>query len=237
MRLLVLIFLLTQSLLLFAQNSAEQYISRYSQLAVKNMKSSGIPASITLAQGLLESGNGQSVLAKKANNHFGIKCGGNWNGKKVYMDDDAKGECFRKYRKVKHSFDDHSDFISKRDRYAFLFELDRKDYKGWAKGLKKAGYATNPNYPELLINLIERYELDRFDSRSKRRKVKKEEEKENNLAKDEGSSRFAKYCIVRKGDTLYSIAQRYKLSVDELKEINGISGESINKGQRLKVSR
>lgn len=237
MRLLIIIFLLTQNTSLFAQNSAEQYISRYSKLALKNMKSSGIPASITLAQGLLESGNGQSVLAKKANNHFGIKCGGNWSGKKVYMDDDAKNECFRKYRKVKQSFDDHSDFISKRDRYAFLFELDRKDYKAWAKGLKKAGYATNPNYPELLINLIEKYELDRFDSRSRRRKIEKNAPQEGQFVSNESSSRFAKYCIVRKSDTLYSIAQRYKLSVDELKQLNGLSSDSISKGQRLKVSR
>lgn len=141
----------------------EQYIRTYSKVAVAEMYRSGIPASITLAQGLLESGAGKSRLAKEANNHFGIKCH-NWKGSKVYHDDDAKGECFRKYRNADESFRDHSDFIRYKDRYKFLFDLEASDYKGWAFGLKKAGYATDPAYPRKLIKLIEDYKLYEFDS-------------------------------------------------------------------------
>ena len=123
----------------------------------------GIPASITLAQGILESGNGESRLATEGNNHFGIKCHDNWNGKTIMADDDKKGECFRKYRKIKESYRDHSLFLTENKRYSFLFELKKTNYKAWAKGLKKAGYATNPKYPTLLIDLIEKYDLSRFD--------------------------------------------------------------------------
>ena len=123
----------------------------------------GIPASITLAQGILESGNGESRLAIEGNNHFGIKCHNNWSGKTIIEDDDEKGECFRKYDKVADSYRDHSLFLTERGRYSFLFEYKKSDYKKWAKGLKKAGYATNPNYPTLLIDLIERYELYTYD--------------------------------------------------------------------------
>ena len=142
---------------------AESYISTYSSLAVSEMCRSGIPASITLAQGLLESGYGRSTLATKANNHFGIKCHSDWKGESVYHDDDAKGECFRKYPKAEDSYRDHSDFLRFKSRYAFLFELEMTDYKAWAHGLKKAGYATDPRYAYKLINIIETYRLDRFD--------------------------------------------------------------------------
>src|SRR5690606_39129704 len=142
--------------------NTEEYIRIYSSLAVEEMERSGVPASITLAQGILESGNGNSRLAREGNNHFGIKCGSGWNGRKTYKDDDHRNECFRAYPSVKASFRDHSEFL-KRPRYAFLFDLKPTDYKGWAHGLKKAGYATNPRYPQLLINLIERYELYYFD--------------------------------------------------------------------------
>lgn len=141
----------------------ERYIQTYSSLAVSEMYRSGVPASITLAQGMLESGNGQSELARKSNNHFGIKCHNNWKGKKVYHDDDAKGECFRKYDDPKESFYDHSDFLRYRDRYKFLFDLKTTDYKGWANGLKQAGYATDPAYPKKLIKLIEDYRLYEYD--------------------------------------------------------------------------
>ena len=140
------------------------YIEKYSALAVEEMYRSGIPASITLAQGLLESGNGRSELALKSNNHFGIKCHNNWEGKKVYHDDDEKGECFRKYPKPEDSYRDHSDFLRYRARYRFLFDYPVTDYRAWAFGLKKAGYATDPAYPTKLIKLIEDYELYRFDS-------------------------------------------------------------------------
>jgi hypothetical protein len=139
------------------------YIERYSTLAVEEMYRSGVPASITLAQGLLESRYGLSELAVEGNNHFGIKCHNNWNGGKMYHDDDRRGECFRKYDSPEESFRDHSDFLRYRDRYKFLFDLDPTDYKGWAHGLKKAGYATDSAYPQKLIRLIEEYDLHRFD--------------------------------------------------------------------------
>ena len=147
----------------FSQSKTEIYISKYSSVAIDEMNRYNIPASITLAQGILESGNGESRLAIEGNNHFGIKCHSNWSGKTIIEDDDEKGECFRKYDKVTDSYRDHSLFLTERGRYSFLFEYKKSDYKKWAKGLKKAGYATNPNYPTLLIDLIERYELYTYD--------------------------------------------------------------------------
>jgi LysM repeat protein len=150
---------------LYAQSHQKAYIERYSEIAVAEMYRSGVPASITLAQGLLESGYGRSELAVKSNNHFGIKCHNGWQGGKVYHDDDAKGECFRKYDTPEESYRDHSDFLRYRDRYKFLFEYKTTDYKSWAYGLKKAGYATDPSYPRKLINLIEEYQLHEFDTK------------------------------------------------------------------------
>lgn len=140
-----------------------QYIEKYAATAVREMKASGIPASITLAQGCLESGNGNSTLAREANNHFGIKCHNNWKGKTIRHDDDQKGECFRKYATADESFRDHSDFLRYRDRYAFLFNLEPTDYKGWAYGLQKAGYATAKTYAASLIKIIEENQLYRYD--------------------------------------------------------------------------
>lgn len=142
--------------------TAEEYIEQWKEVAVRKMKEHGIPASITLAQGLLESGNGNSTLAREANNHFGIKCTPDWTGGKVYHDDDKKDDCFRKYKDASQSYEDHAKFL-KRPRYASLFELKPTDYKGWAHGLKRAGYATDPNYAPKLISLIERYELHKLD--------------------------------------------------------------------------
>lgn len=159
----LLTLLLFSTLLATAQNKTENYIAKYSSAAVAEMDRCGIPASITLAQAILESGNGESRLAVEGKNHFGIKCHSNWNGKTIIEDDDEKGECFRKYSKVSESYRDHSLFLTQRGRYSFLFEYQKTDYKKWAKGLKKAGYATNPKYPTLLIDLIERYDLTRFD--------------------------------------------------------------------------
>lgn len=140
----------------------EEYITQWKDVATRKMKEHGIPASITLAQGLLESRNGNSPLATEGNNHFGIKCTPDWSGDKMYQDDDHKDDCFRKYRDAAQCFEDHSNFLQ-RPRYASLFELKPTDYKGWAHGLKKCGYATDPHYPAKLINLIERYQLDNFD--------------------------------------------------------------------------
>ena len=144
----------------------EKYIERFASLAVEEMYRSGVPASITLAQGLLESRYGLSDLAAKGNNHFGIKCHNNWQGGRMYHDDDAKGECFRKYDSPEQSYRDHSDFLRYRDRYKFLFDYDVTDYKAWAHGLKKAGYATDPAYPSKLIRLIEEYKLHEYDLKS-----------------------------------------------------------------------
>jgi hypothetical protein len=163
MKKFLLILFLFSSFWGFSQSKTENYISEYSSAAVDEMNKYNIPASITLAQGILESGNGESRLATEGNNHFGIKCHGNWSGKTIIEDDDEKGECFRKYDKVADSYRDHSLFLTERGRYSFLFEYKKSDYKKWAKGLKKAGYATNPNYPTLLIDLIERYELYTYD--------------------------------------------------------------------------
>ena len=146
----------------FSQSKTDLYIEKYAELAVSEMNEFGIPASITLSQGILESGNGESYLAREGKNHFGIKCHG-WEGMKIYADDDAKNECFRKYKKVKQSYRDHSEFLTTHSRYSSLFELKITDYKGWAKGLKKAGYATSPTYADHLISVIERYDLNKFD--------------------------------------------------------------------------
>ena len=141
----------------------EEYIQTYKDIAIREMKTHKIPASITLAQGLLESGAGNSALAREAKNHFGIKCHKGWEGDTYYMDDDEKNECFRKYDDVEQSFRDHSEFLCGRNRYAALFDLDITDYEGWAKGLKAAGYATNPKYAQLLIDRIKLYDLTQYD--------------------------------------------------------------------------
>src|SRR5438105_2227020 len=138
------------------------YIATYRDLAINEMKRTGIPAAITLAQGIHETEAGKSDLVKKSNNHFGIKCKATWNGNKVFHDDDARAECFRSYSKAEDSYMDHSDFLKNSQRYAFLFDLDPTDYEGWAYGLKKAGYATNIRYSQVLIKLIEDYNLQDY---------------------------------------------------------------------------
>jgi len=163
----------------------EKYIERFASLAVEEMYRSGVPASITLAQGLLESRYGLSDLAAKGNNHFGIKCHNNWEGGRMYHDDDAKGECFRKYDSPEQSYRDHSDFLRYRDRYKFLFDYDVTDYKAWAHGLKKAGYATDPAYPSKLIRLIEEYKLHEYDLKPD----KKSDRKSRKKAKDKADEK------------------------------------------------
>ncbi len=148
-------------------SQADEYLRKYSTLAIREMNRTGIPASITLAQGMLESDYGRSTLARKGNNHFGIKCHSDWRGEKIYHDDNRKGECFRAYRTVEDSYRDHSDFLVKGSRYRELFRLSSTDYRGWAHGLKKAGYATDPKYPALLIRKIEDYGLHTFDTGGK----------------------------------------------------------------------
>jgi flagellum-specific peptidoglycan hydrolase FlgJ len=215
------------------------YIKKYAPIAVKEMHLNRIPASITLAQGILESGKGRSELALKSNNHFGIKCHTQWKGARVYHDDDEKGECFRKYQFVETSYVDHSAFLTKRKRYAFLFTYGVKDYKKWAKGLKKAGYATDKQYPNKLIKIIENYKLYQFDNvKSRDFKVSKtltKTDTDDGEVKEYVTSKYLdkKYYEVKKGDTLYSIARKFKTSVDVIKEINGLKDNTISIGQKL----
>ena len=217
------------------------YIKKYAPLAVIKMHEYKIPASITLAQGILESGNGRSTLASKSNNHFGIKCHRGWTGERVYHDDDKKDDCFRKYPYVEQSYNDHSKFLTGRNRYAFLFKLRRNDYKGWARGLKKAGYATDKKYPKKLIRIIETYELFAFDKVKKKdlKNYKKTNRKDVvAIAKKPSSSntKTGTFYIVKKGDTLYSISRKTNLSVSELKKRNNLKSNIISIGQRLQLN-
>lgn len=229
--------------------SGMQYIERYKTIAIQEMNEYGIPASIKLAQALLESGNGNSYLAKEANNHFGIKCGGTWGGRSVTRPDDHISDCFRVYDAAEQSFKDHSDFLL-RKRYERLFHLDKNDYKGWAHGLKAAGYATNPRYADLLIDLIERYELYQYDRPESFVQKEIREERIERKVKEiipEKSSEIPKESIkspvamaiheVKGGDTLYSISKLYNLALDELKELNGIKDGPLFTGQLLIVSK
>lgn len=226
--------------------TAENYIERYKAIAIKEMNSSGIPASITLAQGILESGNGNSSLAREANNHFGIKCTADWKGKSILKDDDQKDDCFRVYTSPEESFRDHSEFL-KRKHYAALFELNKNDYVGWANGLKQAGYATNPRYAELLITLVERYDLGKYDRKEGQiEKIKREDKVLAEIAQnipEERKQEPAKAPVVMKiyevkqGDTMYSIAKRFALTVDDLKILNDLGASDIKLGQLLLVSK
>jgi uncharacterized FlgJ-related protein len=225
------------------------YIDRFKNTSIEEMNRYGIPASITLAQAILESGTGKSDLAKYANNHFGIKCTKDWKGKGYYKDDDAKDECFRVYNNPEESFKDHSQFL-KRKRYASLFELDKNDYEGWAKGLKDAGYATNPRYPQLLIGLIEKYNLNQYDSGEGRiDKIKREDRvlrdinknipNENSKDKPTDAPTIIegnKY-VVQQGDTLYNISKRFGLTVDELKSLNNLTDNDIKIGQKIIIKK
>lgn len=195
-----------------------EYIEVYKEIAVGQMREHRIPASITLAQGLLESGAGQSVLAKKSNNHFGIKCG-NWRGKSVRHDDDARNECFRAYRNPKESYEDHSTFLKSNARYAFLFKLDITDYKAWARGLKKAGYATDPSYANRLIQIIEDYELYKYDSR----KGKKRQNSVSAVGPHEVYiANGLLYVIARRGDTFEDIAKEFDTRASKLVNYNDL---------------
>lgn len=178
-----------------------EYFDRYGNLAVSEMHRSGVPASITLAQGALESGDGNSTLAVQANNHFGIKCHEDWYGRKIYQDDDRENECFRRYESVEDSYKDHSDYLRKKQRYAFLFELKITDYKGWARGLKKAGYATNPAYAESLIRIIEEFRLDRYDSETRDRKPSSHNRHPAGPSRETSEINRVKYLTARPGDT------------------------------------
>lgn len=207
------------------------YITTYSGMAVAQMEKYGIPASITLAQGLLESNAGRSALAESCNNHFGIKCH-DWQGKKTYHDDDSSQECFRCYDSAEESFRDHSLFLVNGTRYSSLFALDRDDYKGWAKGLKQAGYATSPTYADKLIELIERYGLDVYDS-----------ENASRVRKGQVPHRIVTVngidCVVlREGETIKDIAHEFKKNILLLREYNEINNKfSVPAGSYVFLAR
>ena len=209
-----------------ANNSRTDYIKKYADAAVNQMLKYEIPASITLAQGILESGNGNSHLSVKGKNHFGIKCHKEWDGKKIFLDDDKKNECFRSYKSVIESYEDHSLFLKKYSRYAFLFDLKITDYKGWAKGLKKAGYATNPKYPELLIKIIEENELYSYDKETKQKNIKEVKIKEVNTNEKQKiliHDNNIKYIISLPDESLLDIAKKLDMGLWQLYKYNDIS--------------
>ena len=232
--------------------SVEEYIEQFKDVAISEMKRSGVPASITLAQGILESENGNSELVKKSNNHFGIKCKSTWSGERVTHDDDATGECFRAYTSAGDSYRDHSDFLRVNKRYGSLFSLDPTDYAAWARGLKKAGYATNPRYPDLLIKYIEQYDLQQYSLTALNimpgTDIAKTEDPKNVLpvetidekpmqANNDAvvstdpykfiSINNTKCVFVKKGTSLLVIANKNNISLNKLMEFNDMAEEGI----------
>ena len=225
--------------------TAEEYIAQFKEAAIADMKKTGVPASITMAQGMFESDYGNSSLAKIAKNHFGVKCHKDWGGDTYYMDDDAPNECFRKYNSVEESYDDHSNFLRTRDRYKFLFDLAIEDYKGWAKGLKQAGYATNPAYADKLIEIIERYNLQVLDQGGTPQPIvatkndKPKEEKKKVVNEDAKPIKVKitprvkmlgglatingiPFVYVEKSDSYLKIAKQYNLELWQILEYNEI---------------
>ena len=203
----------------------EDYIHKYRGIAVDEMKHYRIPASITLAQGLLESGAGKSELA---NNHFGIKCGGSWDGRSVRHDDDARNECFRAYKHPKDSYRDHSKFLRSGARYAFLFRLKITDYKGWARGLKKAGYATDPQYANRLINIIELYGLDKYDHKGGLEWAEEFPNPHQPYLANE-----LLYVVARRGDTFKSLGKEFDISHRKLRKYNELPKDYVFRGGEI----
>ena len=210
----------------FPISTTQEYIETFSEIAQYEMRAFGIPASITLAQGILESGSGRGELTQKTNNHFGIKCHSGWQGEYDFHDDDERGECFRKYNHPMYSFRDHSIFLSSRSRYAFLFNYRRDDYKKWAYGLKKAGYATDKKYPQKLISLIEKFNLAAYDTEVVRGGL-------DVVRKPKQYEVFTH--IIERGDTLYGISKKYGISIDEIKRLNGLKSTNLNIGQVINI--
>jgi LysM repeat protein len=272
-------FLLLCSFIYISSQAAEStaardaYIQKWKDEAIYQMVVNKIPASITLAQGILESGDGNSRLAREGNNHFGIKCHNDWTGKRIYEDDETKGECFRQYKSANESYEDHSLFL-KRKRYESLFLLDTDDYKGWAKGLKQCGYATNPKYPQLLIGIIEEFHLDEFDKvgmeyirkkqipgrsvdsgtppaviakngkskdiQKRQKRTKQEEDRTTITIRHERellvSDNNIKYILAKAGDTPESIANDFDLHELFIRKYNDlISGEKIKTGEKIYI--
>jgi len=240
-----------------------KYIEQYAALAVKEMERTGVPAAIKIAQGIHETNAGKSDLVLQSNNHFGIKCKSSWTGDKVYHNDDAEGECFRKYESAKASYLDHSDYLKSQPRYAFLFEYDANDYAAWAWGLKKAGYATNPIYAQTLIKYIEAYqlnELNKFAENKDKEDLKNFFEKIRNkplqavannskliepeeldktpkTVKEKAGKRIKvkKTHEVKRGDSLYSLSKKYGTTVEAIKKLNHLKNEGLQVGQKIKI--
>ncbi|UBM63285.1 glucosaminidase domain-containing protein [Candidatus Sulfidibacterium hydrothermale] len=225
--------------------TTKEYIKKYKDIAIKDMKTYKIPASITLAQGILESGSGNSILARKANNHFGIKCHNGWKGPTIHVADDTKHDCFRKYKSAEASYRDHSKFLRKGSRYAFLFKYPITDYRSWAYGLKRAGYATNPRYPELLIHYIQKYHLYKYDKEGLKRKHHHRHSKRKALRYATpqiasfpkiGTSQFGRpilennnrrVIVVKRGDTFKKIASEFEIRLHRLLSYNDLKKSDI----------
>jgi len=237
-----------------------KYIEQYAALAVKEMERTGVPASIKIAQGIHETNAGKSDLVLQSNNHFGIKCKSSWTGDKVYHNDDAEGECFRKYGDAKASYLDHSDYLKSQPRYAFLFDYDANDYAAWAWGLKKAGYATNPIYAQTLIKYIEAYQLNELNKIAEneedtdlenyfekiRNKPLQAVASNNKLiepddapkpVKEKSGKRIKvkKTHVVKRGESLYSLSKKYGTTVEALKKVNHLKKEALQVGQKIKI--
>lgn len=213
------------------RSAVDIYIDLFAEISKDKMRTHKIPASISLAQGILESGSGRGRLAVKANNHFGIKCHG-WKGDKIYHDDDSSQECFRKYKRAEMSYEDHSEFLTGRKRYAGLFDLKLDDYEGWAKGLRAAGYATDRKYPQKLISLIERYQLYKYDEEVLGSTVTKTTRNSTTIIEGKKKDLTKKHTVA-KGDTLYSLSRLYKTTVDAIKAENNLKSNGLAIGQQL----
>lgn len=223
------------------KNTPDYYVEKYKDDAIREMQMSRVPASITLAQGMLESDNGNSALAVYANNHFGIKCHSEWTGDTYTQDDDERNECFRKYPSAYDSYADHSKFLSSRQRYAELFKLQTTDYKGWARGLKAAGYATDPRYAERLIDIIERYNLNLLDRQEPLPSIVAQPK--NNSHRHQTTAAIAgrtimynndvKYIVVKRGDTFYRISQELDLELWQLYKYNDLSSNAVLKAGQI----
>lgn len=243
MKIVITYILYSITLTVFAQKkmTPEEYIYTFKEDAVKEMYLHKVPACITLAQGMLESGNGNSALCKNANNHFGIKCHKEWAGETYTMDDDSADECFRKYETALDSYSDHSLFLFSRSRYSQLFKLPINDYKGWCIGLKAAGYATDPKYPDRLIELIEKYKLHELN-------INENTPKQNFPAYDEIKSKMAirevyrfnhiRFVIAKENDSFYKIAKEFNLELEEIIEYNDLSKlDKLSYGQKIYIEK
>lgn len=217
-----------------SKNTVEDYINLYSGAAMQSMRTYGIPASIKLAQGILESGSGNGTLCRTANNHFGIKCKEEWTGETVSHTDDAPNECFRKYQSAMESYNDHSEFLANRVYYKNLFTLDKSDYSAWARGLKKAGYATDPKYPQKLISIIERYKLYEYDQQVLGSDYNFVSKKTEDVVTTNYGAQAQTYTV-QAGDTLFAICQKFNSSVDRIKQLNSLNSNNLSVGQIIKI--